>query len=78
MLLKVFKQKRVRWVGHAAGTGQMRSACKVLVAKHLIGSDHLGKPRLRCEDNIKYILEKPEVMVVSGLKWLGDGLTVRH
>jgi hypothetical protein len=53
----------MRWVRH------------VTVAKHLMGNDHLGKPRLRCEDNIKYIVKKSGVMVVSVLKWLRIGYT---
>jgi hypothetical protein len=52
----MIKSRRVRWAGHVARMGEMRSAYSVLVEKHE-GKRPLGKPRPRWEDNIKMNLQ---------------------
>jgi hypothetical protein len=43
---------KMKWVWHVACMGEKRNANVVLVAKHE-DSRPLGRPRRRCEDNIK-------------------------
>jgi hypothetical protein len=42
----------MRWAGNVAGMGEIRVAYRVLVGNHE-GKKLLGRPRRRCEDNIK-------------------------
>jgi hypothetical protein len=44
--------KIMRWAGHLACMGERRNVYRVLVGK-LEGKRLLGRPRRRCEDNIK-------------------------
>ena len=46
----------MRWVEHVARMEEGRSAFKILKGKHT-GKRSLGRPRRRCEDNIKIDLE---------------------
>ena len=55
-IVRMIKSRRVRWAGHVARMGEMRSAYSVLVEKHE-GKRPLGKPRPRWEDNIKMNLQ---------------------
>jgi hypothetical protein len=32
-VIRMIKSKRMRWVGHEARVGEMRSACKILVGE---------------------------------------------
>jgi hypothetical protein len=45
------------WAEHAARMGDMRNAYNVLVGKP-DGKRPLGRPRLRCEDNIRIDLRE--------------------
>jgi hypothetical protein len=46
------KSRGMRWAGHVAHMGEMRNAYKILVVKPE-GNRLLGRPRCRCEENIK-------------------------
>ena len=56
-ILRVVKSRRMRWAGHVARMGEGRGVHRVLVGKPE-GKRPLGRPRLRCEDNIKLDLQK--------------------
>jgi hypothetical protein len=51
-IIRLIKSKRIRWAGHVARMGEMRSAYSVLVEKPE-GKRPLGKPRYGWEGNIK-------------------------
>ena len=48
----VIKSRRMRWAGHVASVIERRGVCRVLVGKPE-RERLLGRPRSRCEDNIK-------------------------
>jgi hypothetical protein len=50
-IFTVIKARRMRWAGHVARMGEVRAAY-ILVGKPE-GRRPLGRPRRRCEDNIK-------------------------
>jgi hypothetical protein len=58
----------MRWAGHVARTGEGRGAYRVLVGRPE-GRRPLGRPRRRCEDNIKMDLQ--EVGYGGGGAWTG-------
>jgi len=51
-LVRVIKSRGMRWAGHVARMGERRGVCRVKVGKHE-GRRPLGRPRHRCEVNIK-------------------------
>jgi hypothetical protein len=51
-IIKTIKSNRMRWAGHVARMGAMRTAYKVLVGKPY-GKIPLERPRRRWEDHIK-------------------------
>jgi hypothetical protein len=51
-ILRVVKSTRMRWAGHVARMGEERGEHRVLVGKPE-GKRPMGRPRRRCEDNIK-------------------------
>jgi hypothetical protein len=51
-IIRMIKSRRMRWAGHVAHIGEKRYACRILVEKPE-GKRQLGRPRHRCEDNIK-------------------------
>ena len=51
-IVRVVKSRRMRWAGHVARMGEDRGVHRVLVGKPE-GKRLLGRPRRRCEDNIK-------------------------
>jgi hypothetical protein len=55
--VQVVKSRRMRWAGHVALMGEWRGVHRVLVGKPK-GKRSLGKPRCRCEDNIKMDLQE--------------------
>ena len=55
--MRVVKSRRVRWAGHVARIGEDRGVHRVLVGKPE-GKRPLGRPRHRCEDNIKMDLQE--------------------
>ena len=54
-IVQVIKS-RMRWVGHVARMSARRGVCRVLVGKP-DGKRPLGRPKHRCEDNIKMDLQ---------------------
>jgi hypothetical protein len=51
-IIRVIKARRMRWAGHVACMGEVRSAYNTLVGRPE-GRRPLGRPRRRWEDNIK-------------------------
>jgi hypothetical protein len=60
----------MRWAEHVAQIGEERGMCRVLVGKPE-GKRPLGRPRRRCEYNIRMDLQEVECGVWTGLGWLG-------
>jgi hypothetical protein len=56
-IVRVVKSRRMRWAGHVARLGEDRGVHRVLVGKPE-GKRLLGRPRRRCEDNIKMDLQE--------------------
>ena len=56
-IVREIKSRRMRWVGHVARMEEGRGVHKVLVGKPE-GKRPLGRPRRRCEDNIKMDLQE--------------------
>jgi len=56
-IVRMVKSRRMRWAGHVARMGENRGVHKVLVGKPE-GRRPLGRPRRRCEDNIKMDLQE--------------------
>jgi hypothetical protein len=56
-IVRVIKARRIRWAGHVARTGEVRSAYNILVERPE-GRRPLGRPRRRWEDNIKMDLRE--------------------
>ena len=55
--VQVIKSIRMRWAGHVARMGEGRGVYRVLVGKPEVKRP-LGRPRRRCEDNIKMDLQE--------------------
>ena len=56
-IVRVVKSRRMRWAGHVARMGEGRGVHRVLVGKPE-GKRPMGRPRRRCEDNIKMDLQE--------------------
>jgi hypothetical protein len=56
-IVRMIKSKRLRWAGHVARMEVGRNAFKILTDKPT-GKSPLGRPRRRCEDNIRMGLEE--------------------
>jgi hypothetical protein len=56
-IVRVIKSRRIRWAGHVARMGEGRGVYRVLVGKTM-GKRPLGRPRHRCENNIKMNLQE--------------------
>ena len=56
-IVRVIKSRRMRYVGHLAGMGDMRGAYRVFVGR-LDGKRPLGRPRRRYKHNIKKDLQE--------------------
>jgi hypothetical protein len=56
-IVRVIKARRMRWAGHVAHMGEVRSAYNILVGRPE-GRRPLGRPRRRWEDNIKMDLRE--------------------
>jgi hypothetical protein len=65
-IVRAVKWRRMRWAWHVARVGEGRVVHRVLVGKPE-GKRPLGRPRHRCEDNIKMDLQ--EVGGVLGTGW---------
>ena len=55
-IVRVVKSRRMRWAWHVAHMGEGRGVHRVLVGNPE-GRRPLGRPRCRCEDNIKMDLQ---------------------
>ena len=55
-IVRVIISRRLRWAGHVVRMDKGRSAFKILTGKPT-GKRPLGRPRRRCEDNIRMDLE---------------------
>jgi hypothetical protein len=63
-IVRVIKS-RIRWAGNVVRMGE-RSVHRVSVGKH-VGKRPLGRPRHRCEDNIKMDLQE---VGCGGMDWI--------
>ena len=70
-IVRVIKSRRIRWVGHEPRMGLGRGVYRVLV-ENSEGKRPLGRPRRRCEDNIKMDFSGSEVWG-CGLDRAGSG-----
>jgi hypothetical protein len=61
-----FKLRRMRWAGHMACIREERGVYRVLVGRSE-GKRPLGRPRRRCEDNIKMDLRE---IGIDGANWI--------
>ena len=55
--MRVVKSRQMKWAGNVASMGEDRRLHRVLVGKPE-GKRPLGRPRRRCEDNIKMDLQE--------------------
>jgi hypothetical protein len=62
----MIKSRRMRWAGYVVRSGEMRNAYKILFGKPE-EKRPLGRPRHRCEDNIKMNLRK---IGLKGVNWI--------
>jgi len=67
----------MRWAGHVAHMGDMRSVYRVLVVKPERKS-HLGDPRIDGRIILRQIFSKWDVGVWAGSSWLRIGTGDRH
>jgi hypothetical protein len=65
-IVRVIKSRRMRWAGHVERMGEGRGVYRVLVGRPE-GKRSLGRPRRRCEDNIKIDLRE---MGIEGANWI--------
>jgi hypothetical protein len=76
-IVRVIKERRMRWAGHVARMGERRGVYRVLVGKSE-GKRPLGTPRGRWEDNIKIDLQEVGCGGMTGLIWLRIGTRGGH
>jgi hypothetical protein len=65
-IVRVIKSRRMKWAGHVARIGEGRGVYRVLVGRPE-GKRPLGRPRRRCEDNIKMDLRE---IGIDGANWI--------
>jgi hypothetical protein len=65
-IVRVIKSRWMRWVGHVARMGEGRGVYRILVGRPE-GKRPLGRPRRRCEDNIKLDLRE---IGIDGANWI--------
>jgi hypothetical protein len=70
-IIRVIISRRM-WAGHVARMGEGRGAYRILVGSPE-GRRQLGRPRRRCEDNIKMDLQEVGWGTWTGLIWLRIG-----
>jgi hypothetical protein len=56
-IVRVIKSRRLRWAGHVVRMEEGRSAFKILTGKPT-GNRPLGRPKLRCENDIRMDLKE--------------------
>jgi hypothetical protein len=71
-IIWVIKSRKMRWTGHVARMGEGRGAYRILVGRPE-GRRPLGRPRRRCENNIKMDLQEVGWGTWTGLIWLRIG-----
>jgi len=76
IISRVIKSRRIRGAGRVARMGERKDVYWVFMGKPE-GKRPLGRPRRRCEDNIK-IFRKLEVGVWTGSSWLMTGTDGGH
>jgi hypothetical protein len=67
-IIRMIKSWRVRWAGHVVCMGERRSTYRILVGKPE-GTRPLEDPRLRGRIILKWILERQDGVVWTGLIW---------
>jgi hypothetical protein len=67
-IVRVINARRMRWAGHVARMGEVRSAYNILVGRPE-GRRPLGRPRHRWEDNIKMDLREIGFGDVDWIHW---------
>jgi hypothetical protein len=65
-IFRVIKSRRMRWAGNVARTGEGRGVYRILVGR-TEGKRPLGRPRRKCEDNIKMDLRE---IWIDGANWI--------
>jgi hypothetical protein len=65
-IIRMNKSRRMRWAGHVARMGEMRTAYRILMGKPE-GRRPLGRPRRRWVDNIKMDLRE---IGWDGMDWI--------
>jgi hypothetical protein len=70
-IFRMIKSRRM-WAGHVARTVEGRGIYKVLVGRSE-GKRPLGRPRHRCEDNIKMDLREIGIDGRTGFDWVRIG-----
>ena len=65
-IVRVIKSRRMRWAWHVAHVGEGRGVYRVLVGSPE-GKSPLGRPRHKCEDNIKMDLQG---VGCRGMDWI--------
>jgi hypothetical protein len=66
-IIRLFKSRRIRWVGHVAKIGEKRNDCRLLVGKPEQRRP-LGRPRRRWVDNIQMDIGE---MGYGCVDWIG-------
>jgi hypothetical protein len=56
-IIRIIKSGTMRWARHVARMAEKRGAYRILVGRPE-GMRPLGRPRLRCEDNVKTDLQE--------------------
>jgi hypothetical protein len=71
-IITMIKSRRMRWAGHEARMGEKRNVYRLLVVKPE-GKRPLERPRRRWVDILRWILERWDGVMWTGLVWLWIG-----
>jgi hypothetical protein len=71
-IIRIIRSRRMRRAGHVARTVEKKNTYRLLIGKP-DGKRPLGRPRRRCVDNIRAILERWDGVMWTGLVWLRIG-----
>jgi hypothetical protein len=72
IIIRIIKSRRMVLVRHAAGIGNMRNVCKILVGKRE-GKSYLQDTGVDGSMMLKWILNKQDRGVWTGFIWLRIG-----
>jgi hypothetical protein len=75
-IVRVIKSRRMGWDGHVARMGEGRSVYSVFVGSPE-GKRPLGRPRRKCENNIKLDIGEIDIDVVNWIKLAQDSFRWR-